>query len=44
MRQLGAQSLRAICELDLPHLGPSSAERAVSELYREFSQEISVDS
>ncbi|KAI0917160.1 hypothetical protein AcV5_007706 [Taiwanofungus camphoratus] len=32
MRQLGAQSLRAICELDLPHLGPSSAERAAQLL------------
>ncbi|KAH9841553.1 TBCD protein [Rhodofomes roseus] len=28
MRQLGAQSLRAICELDLPSLGPDSAARA----------------
>ena len=30
MRQLGAQSLRAICELDLPKLGPDSAAKAVS--------------
>ncbi|KZT73795.1 ARM repeat-containing protein [Daedalea quercina L-15889] len=28
MRQLGAQSLRVICELDLPALGPDSAARA----------------
>lgn len=30
MRLLGAQSLRAICELELPALGPKAAERAVS--------------
>ncbi|KAH9936306.1 TBCD protein [Fomitopsis serialis] len=28
MRQLGAQSLRAICELDLPALGPECATKA----------------
>ena len=30
MRQLGAQSLRVICELDLVKLGPTAASRAVS--------------
>jgi len=29
MRVLGAQSLRAISELDLPRLGPENAARAV---------------
>ncbi|OBZ71617.1 Tubulin-specific chaperone D [Grifola frondosa] len=28
MRQLGAQSLRAICQLDLAHLAPNAARRA----------------
>ncbi|KAI9058356.1 TBCD protein [Trametes sanguinea] len=28
MRQIGAQSLRAICNLDLPRLGPDAAARA----------------
>lgn len=30
MRQVGAQSLRKICELDLDNLAPSCAQRAVS--------------
>jgi hypothetical protein len=30
MRQLGAQSLRAICQLDIQVLGPDCAQRAVS--------------
>lgn len=30
MRQVGAQSLRVICELDLVELGPDAAGRAVS--------------
>jgi hypothetical protein len=29
MRQLGAQSLRELCELDLSQLGPQCANRAV---------------
>ncbi len=29
MRQLGAQSLRAVCDLDLPLLGPEVAARVV---------------
>ncbi|KAI0632121.1 TBCD protein [Trametes polyzona] len=32
MRQIGAQSLRAICELDLPKLGPEAASRAAKLL------------
>ncbi|KAI0732028.1 TBCD protein [Fomitopsis betulina] len=32
MRQLGAQSLRAVCELDLPQLGPESAARVAQFL------------
>lgn len=29
MRQLGAQSLRTVCDLDLPLLGPEVAARVV---------------
>lgn len=32
MRQLGAQSLRELCELDLSQLGPQCTNRAVRRL------------
>jgi len=36
MRVLGAQSLRAISELDLTKLGPENADRAVWRLYHRW--------
>ncbi|KAI0822273.1 TBCD protein [Trametes gibbosa] len=40
MRQIGAQSLRAICELDLPRLGPEMISRAAKLLGMPDSSDI----